>query len=337
MLTDEFISYIKGVRRYSPRTCVIYEEALKEFTDYLADGGTALEDSRLLKALTPDTLRNYEVELLDSRHLDPRTANLHISVLSSFCKYLLGRGLIASNPAKLVTRPKVAKRIPEFYRKESMDSYFRETEYFSGREALEEYIAIVESGQCGESATKMAGSFYNKRLFRLIISIFYQTGIRRAELLGLTVSSVDFKRSKLTVTGKGDKMREIPLTPSLCEEISLYLKAADTMAGRVRTENEPLLVSEKGNALYPVFIDRVIKGELGQTDGITGRKSPHVLRHTLATELLDSGADMYSIKELLGHSSLAATQVYTHNSIDKLKKVYLNAHPRAKRGGKNGD
>ena len=337
MLTDDFISYIRGVRRYSSRTCEIYSDTLREFTAFLAGDGNALDDSELLKSLTPGTLRNYEVELLDDGNLSPRTVNLHISALSSFCSYLLGRGLISSNPAKLMTRPKVGKRIPEFYRKESMDSYFRETRYFSGEEALEEFIGIVNSGQNGESAVKMAGDFYNKRLFRLIISILYQTGIRRAELLGLRISSVDFKRSQLTVRGKGDKMREIPVTPSLCEEISLYLKAAETMAGRERAKDEPLLVSEKGKALYPVFIDRVVKGELGQTEGITGRKSPHMLRHTLATELLDSGADMYSIKEFLGHSSLAATQVYTHNSIEKLKKVYLNAHPRAKRGGKNGD
>lgn len=107
--------------------------------------------------------------------------------------------------------------------------------------------------------------------------------------------------------------------------------------GRKRNLEEPFLVTLKGAGLYPVFVDRTVKSELGQVEGITGRKSPHVLRHTLATELLDDGSDIYSIKELLGHSSLAATQVYTHNTIEKLKNVYSNAHPRAKRGGKNGD
>ena len=109
------------------------------------------------------------------------------------------------------------------------------------------------------------------------------------------------------------------------------------MEGRERTLDEPLLVTVKGRQLYPVFVDRTVKGELGGIGSITGRKSPHVLRHSLATELLNEGTDLNSIKELLGHSSLAATQVYTHNSIEKLKKVYVNAHPRAKSGGKNGD
>ena len=109
------------------------------------------------------------------------------------------------------------------------------------------------------------------------------------------------------------------------------------MEGRGRSADEPLLVTPKGAKLYPVYIDRAIKSELGQVGSITGRKSPHVLRHTLATELLNEGTDLNAIKELLGHSSLAATQVYTHNSVEKLKKVYNNAHPRAKSGGKNGD
>ncbi len=109
------------------------------------------------------------------------------------------------------------------------------------------------------------------------------------------------------------------------------------MEGHARPASDPLLITPGGSKLYPVFVDRVIKSELGQVSGITGRKSPHVLRHSLATELLNEGTDLNSIKEMLGHSSLAATQVYTHNSIEKLKKVYVNAHPRAKSGGKNGD
>ena len=169
---------------------------------------------------------------------------------------------------------------------------------------------------------------------RLIVSVLYSTGMRRAELIGLRIGDVDFARGTMTVRGKGDKVREIPLVSSLCKEISLYLQAVETMVGR---ERSPLAVTGKGLKLYPVFIDRAIKRALGRVGSITGRKSPHVLRHSLATELLDEGADLNSIKEFLGHSSLAATQVYTHNTIEKLKKVYVNAHPRAKSGGKNGD
>jgi len=171
---------------------------------------------------------------------------------------------------------------------------------------------------------------------RLVISILYGTGIRRAELIGLDVSSVDFARNVIHVLGKGDKMREIPIISSLSREIFLYLQATESMMGE-RTAEDPLLVTEKGRRLYPMAVQRIISQELGAVDSISGKKSPHMLRHTLATELLDNGADLNSIKELLGHSSLAATQVYTHNSIEKLKQVYNRAHPRAKRGGNNGD
>ena len=206
-------------------------------------------------------------------------------------------------------------------------------EYFSSTDcdASEENLDLIRGKD------KVSLGLYSRRLNRLIISMLYCTGMRRSELIGLTVGDIDFSRRVAKVRGKGDKMREIPLVPSLCKEISLYLQSVELTEGCKRSAGDPLLVTEKGAKLYPVFIDRVIKSELGQVGSITGRKSPHVLRHSLATELLNEGADLNSIKELLGHSSLAATQVYTHNSVEKLKKVYVNAHPRAKSGGKNGD
>jgi Site-specific recombinase XerD len=172
---------------------------------------------------------------------------------------------------------------------------------------------------------------------RLIVSILYSTAMRRSELIGLKVGDIDFSRNTIRVRGKGDKERVIPMVLALCEEISLYLKTVETMEGRARAARNPLFLTGRGAELYPGYVDRVVKSELGQVGSITGKKSPHVLRHSLATELLNEGTDLNSIKELLGHSSLAATQVYTHNSIEKLKKVYINAHPRAKSGGKNGD
>ena len=131
-------------------------------------------------------------------------------------------------------------------------------------------------------------------------------------------------------------MREIPLVTSIYDEILLYLKAAESMVGRKRLPEEPLLVTAGGGALYPVYVDRAVKKELDRSD-ITVRRSPHVLRHSLATTLLERGADLNSIKEMLGHSSLAATEVYTHNTAERLKTVYNAAHPRAKKEGKNGD
>ena len=325
MIIDEYIAYVRDVRRYSPRTCRLYSEILGSFASFVSE--EPYSDDSLLEALTPSMIRSYEVYLIDRKKDDPRTVNLHLSVLSGLCRYLMKDGRLTSNPAKMVSRPKMEKRLPVFYREESMKEYFDGTDCFASEENLE----LVTGND------KVSKELYSRRLNRLIISILYSTGIRRSELIGLTIGSVDFSRRTMRVIGKGDKAREIPLVPSLCKEISLYLQTVETMEGRKRAASEPLLVTGKGTKLYPVFIDRTVKGELGQVGSITGRKSPHVLRHSLATELLNEGSDLNSIKELLGHSSLAATQVYTHNSIEKLKKVYVNAHPRAKSGGKNGD
>ena len=315
MLTDSYIDYISGVRRYSERTCEIYSEALSSFCEYTL----SVDDETLISALVPAQVRNYEVFLMEEKKLDPSTVNLHLSVLSGFCKFLVRSGKLESNPVRLVTRPKAPKRLPQFYREEAMRAYF---------EATESNVQTPDMDLAQR---------YESRLRHLIISMLYCTGMRRSELAALNLGDVDFSRKVVKVRGKGDKMREIPLVDVLCEEISLYLQSVDTMVGCEMTPASPLLLTLKGRRLYPVFIDRAVKEELGKVEGITGKKSPHVLRHTLATELLNEGTDLNSIKELLGHSSLAATQVYTHNSIEKLKSVYNNAHPRAKNGGNYGD
>ena len=275
-------------------------------------------------------LRNYEVYLLDELHESARTANMHLSILSGYCKYLMKMGELSSNPVRLVHRPKQEKRLPVFYREESMRRYFTQSTHQASAEQLE-FLLSLPSGDA------VAVKLYEERLRRAILSTLYSCGIRRSELISLDFGSLDFQRRTLSVRGKGDKAREIPLTDSICNEISLYLKAADHVLGPLRAADTPLFRTARGNRLYPVYVDRAVKEELGNVEGITGRKSPHVLRHTIASELLDGGADLNSIKELLGHSSLAATQVYTHSTIERLKNVYDNAHPRAKNGGKNGD
>ncbi len=322
-LIEDYLSYIKDIRRYSVRTQTIYSDVLKDFADFCG----AESDEALLESLDHQVIRSYEVFLMDSKGDSPRTVKLHLSVLSGFCRYLMKEKRITSNPVRVVAKPKMEKRLPVFYREESMNEYFAETDCDASEENL---VLITGPDKASEAA-------YSKRLERLIVSVLYCTGVRRAELIGLRIGDVDFSRRTMTVRGKGDKVREIPLVPSLCKEISLYLQSVETMVGHPRSADEPLAVTGKGLKLYPVFIDRAIKRALGRIGSISGRKSPHVLRHSLATELLDEGADLNSIKELLGHSSLAATQVYTHNTIEKLKKVYVNAHPRAKSGGKNGD
>ena len=243
---------------------------------------------------------------MDEKGESAKTVNLHLSVLSGFCRFLMKEGVLESNPVRLVSRPKQEKRLPVFYREEAMQVYFEQTK------------GVLEYGK------------YEDQLQRMILGMLFATGLRRAELISLNRDSVDLARRVMRVRGKGDKMREIPLPPVLCDEILLYLRAVDSLKYADRASEAPLLQTPRGERLYPVYVDRAVKAALAGIDGISGRKSPHVLRHTLATELLDGGADLNSIKELLGHSSLAATQVYTHNSIERLQSVYKSAHPRAK-------
>ena len=375
-LADKYIAYLASVRRYSRRTCTIYKDVLDRFEKFTFDeeagastsSATANAESELLAGrheaavaagagqacgiapaetvpprnggtegevykIVANDVRNYEVHLLDGEKLGARTVNLHLSVLSGYCRFLVKEGVLRSNPVRLTPRPKMDRRLPGVFREEAMEDYFERTQTWAGPDSLE----LLQSLSDGPAARKTANALYTRRLYRLIVLLLYSTGMRRSELIGLNVSSVDFGRKVIKVRGKGDKMREIPMIDGLSKEISLYLHAVDTMAGSARTGESPLLQTLKGERLYPVFVDRVIKEELGQVEGISGKKSPHVLRHTLATELLDNGTDLNSIKELLGHSSLAATQVYTHNSIGKLKNVYNHAHPRAKNGGNYGD
>ncbi len=319
-MIDAYLTYIRDIRRYSPRTQAIYRDVLADFAQFC--------EGKVVESLVPTMLRRYEADLME-RGMKPRTVHQHLSVLSGFCRFLMGKGVLRSNPARSVKRPKMEKRLPEYYQVRSMDDYFAATEHWAGEDELE----ILRS--YGPAPTdKSAVEIYRHRLRRLIISLLYDTGIRRAELIGLRRQSFDEARQVLRVVGKGDKMREIPLISSLCHEICLYLQAVESMRGSASPADGPLLVTEKGRPLYPVYVDRTIKEELDGY-GITGRKSPHVLRHTVATALLDDGADLNSIKEMLGHANLAATQVYTHGSVDRLKKVYNLAHPRAKNGGSN--
>ena len=319
-MIDAYLAYIRDIRRYSPRTQAIYRDVLDDFARF--------SEGKVVESLVPSMLRRYEADCIN-RGMKPRTVHQHMSVLSGFCRFLMQKGVLKSNPARGVKRPKMEKRLPEYYQEKSMDEYFAATEHWAGEDELE---ILLSYGQAPSDKTAVA--IYRARLRRLIISLLFGTGVRRAELIGLKTGSFDAARQVLRVIGKGDKMREIPVVPSLCHEICLYLKAVESMRGAANPADGPLLVTEKGRPLYPAYVDRTVKEELDGY-GITGRKSPHVLRHTVATALLDDGADLNSIKEMLGHASLAATQVYTHNSVDRLKKVYNNAHPRAKNGGSN--
>lgn len=302
LMPSDFIQYIKAIKRYSDRTCESYSKVLEDFCAYIGPESVP----------TINNIRSYEVHLMDECGMSPKSVSMHLSVLSSYCRYLVKQGKLKSNPVRLVKRPRSSRPLAKFYKKEDIERYFQENK------------GVLEYGA------------YPKALNYMIINVLYCTGIRRSELISLNRGSFDASRRVLKVTGKGDKMREIPLSTMLCDDFLLYLQSLGSLKYVDISADAPLLQTPKGKRLYPVFVDRAVKEELGVA-GINGQLSPHVLRHTIASQLLEEGSDINSIKEMLGHSSLAATQVYTHNSIQRLKSVYINAHPRAKNGGNYGD
>ena len=305
MLKENFIRYLEVERRYSPRTVRLYDEAVSAFYAFV-------EEEPAPEPLTTQNLRSFIAHGLDTGH-SARTMNLMLSALSTWCGWLLRQGLLASNPVGKVPRPKQDRKLPQFYTEKAMENYFDES-----RSRVEEH----------------PGDF---RIFRnrMLMLVLYSTGMRRAELCGLKIEDFDPQRKLFRVLGKGDKLREIPVPALICQEILLYLeKLEETYPDNPQGK---FFLTDKGAPLYLAFVDNVVRRELSGLEGFTGRKSPHVLRHSLATHLLNRGADLTSIKEILGHSSLAATQVYTHNSFEQLKKIYVTAHPRAKNGGNHGN
>lgn len=306
MLKENFIRYLESERRFSPRTVRLYEEAVAEFFAFWEEDGIEPE------LLTPQNIRSYVAHGLDTGR-SARTMNLKLSALSTWCGWLLRQGLLESNPVRKVPRPKQEKKLPQFYTEKAIDNYF------------------------DESRRRVEENPDDFRIFRdrMILLVLYATGMRRAELCGLKRTDFDNGRRLFRVLGKGDKLREIPVPALICQEILLYLEKMDE-AYPDNPEGK-FFLTDKGAPLYLAFVDNVVRRELSGVEGFTGKKSPHVLRHSLATHLLNRGADLGSIKEILGHSSLSATQVYTHNSFEQLKKIYVTAHPRAKNGGNNGN
>jgi len=300
MLKENFIRYLEVERRYSPRTVALYDEAVTQYYAFLEEAEPTAD------ALTTQNVRSFIAHGLDTG-LGARTMNLKLSALSTWAQWLLRQGLLDANPVRKVPRPKQDKKLPVFYTEKAIDNYFDES-----RRNVEEHpdnFALLRN--------------------RMMMVVLYATGMRRAELCALKITDFDPNRRLFRVLGKGDKLREIPVPALICQEISLYLEKM----GEAYPDNPEgkFFLTDKGAPLYLAFADNVVRNELAGVEGFTGKKSPHVLRHSLATHLLNRGADLTSIKEILGHSSLAATQVYTHNSFEQLKKTYLTAHPRAKK------
>ena len=313
-MEERFIEYIRVQKRYSERTVALYRSALEGFCTFaLPDVEGEVSDDRWREILTPNLIRGFIAQGLEEGK-SPRTMNLWLSALSSYCNFLVKSGFLESNPVRKVYRPKEDRPLPQFYTQASMEGYLQESE---------------ERGVEDAAAATNGKEPFGELRERMIILLLYATGMRRAELCGLKVSDFDRSRKVFRVTGKGDKTREIPVPDRICEEILLYLKRVEEVEGY--GASGWFFVTDKGQQLYPAFVNNVVKKALSGVEGFSGKKSPHVLRHTLATHLLNNGADINSIKEVLGHSSLAATQVYTHNSFEQLKNTYLTAHPRAKK------
>lgn len=309
MLADMYIEYLKVQRRYSSRTQELYSDAIFRFYASIFDASSRVELCKMdiseedeVGCLTSVQLRNHIVQMLESG-MQARSVNLHLSALSGYCKWLMGKGKLESNPAKGIPRPKEEHRLPHFFPKKALAEY----------------------------CTFNLPDDYSLMRDRLMVMLIYATGMRRQEIVDLRLSMVDLHRKVFKIVGKGDKEREIPIIPVLCEKILVYLQKRTERFG-FDTEGA-FFLTDKGTPLYLNFVNNAVRKELASLKGFDGKISPHVLRHSFATHLLNDGADLNSIKEVLGHSSLAATQVYTHNSFEQLKKIYVTAHPRAKKGG----
>ncbi len=334
MLLDEFIEYILAQKRYSPRTATLYKDAVERFYIYIfndriekflieeniPDNKTRksgwqklISHQEQLEVLNKVNIRSFVTSNLDNG-LAPRTVNLLISALGSYCTYLVKHNIIEENPVHKVYRPKDRSRLPGFYTKEKLQNYIENQENDN-----EEATCTLEDGS------------YPALRDRLIVTLIYATGMRRSEVVNLTLNEYDKGRRLFRITGKGAKVREIPVIPFLSEKIELYLQKRNSSYPNCK--NNRFFLTDKGAPLYLPFVNNVVKKELAAEKGFEGKKNPHLLRHSLATHLLNAGADLNSIKEILGHSSLAATQVYTHNSFEQLKQIYITAHPRAKKGG----
>lgn len=286
-----FIDYLTYEKKYSGHTVQSYQTDLEQFSAFLGEP----DETFSISEVNYQQIRKWVTTLMDSG-LSPKSVNRKLSALKSFFKYLQKNGEIAVNPMARVSGPKNPKRLPEFVDESAM------------RGLLDG--SVFEDGFKGMTD-------------RLMIDLFYQAGLRRSELARLREEQVDRANATIRVLGKRNKERMIPVSVALMRNLEAYLQVKQ---GK-HISNPMLLVNEKGKSLSEAYIYQAVRTYLGNVTTLR-KRSPHVLRHTFATHLLDNGADINAVKDLLGHSSLAATQVYTHNTIDKLKKSYKQAHPR---------
>lgn len=294
MLINSFIVYLTHEKRYSKHTVLSYQTDLDQFNEYINNTYHIT-----LTDIKHSHLRSYLVELMENKKSET-TINRKISVLRSFYKFLLREGKLEQNPTTLLKAPKIPKRLPVFIDSQKMDQLLDSENYFDeGFPSLRDH---------------------------LVIELLFGTGIRLAELISLKETDVDIYTSTIKVLGKRNKERIIPVPKPLINQINIYNEQKKLQNFDNNLLN--LIVTNRGAVAYPKLIYRIVTTYLNHIS-TNDKKSPHVLRHSYATTLLNAGADLNAIKELLGHASLAATQVYTHNSIERLKTIYKQAHPKA--------
>lgn len=292
--TDLFLDYLTAERNDSPHTVVGYGRDIREFQAFLESLYSSADWTRV----RAEDVREWIIYLLDERNISPASVNVKLSALRSFYRYLRLTGYVSINPMEKIASLKTSRPLPYFVRESEMDRLLELT--------LED---------------RSLGGIRD----RLVIMMLYETGIRRSELLGLKDSDVDTAAMQVKVTGKRNKQRIIPFGNELKEEIQAYLCSRDSELGL--KEAAAFFVTDNGMPLTDSLLSSIVKDNLSKVTTIK-KKSPHVLRHSFATAMLNNKADLTSIQKLLGHESVATTEIYTHVSFEELKNEYKNAHPR---------
>lgn len=295
MFKEKFIDYIQFEKRYSPNTLLAYNNDLDQFLHFVEERYNI--DS--IRDINHQIIRSWLIELMENG-ITARSVNRKLTTLKSFYKFLLKEGLVSENPMNKILAPKVSRRLPYFVEQEKMALLFTEN-YFD-----DDFSGLRD---------------------RLILEIFYNTGMRLSELINLKHQDIDLDRNTIKVLGKLNKERIIPFGENLKILLIRYTEQKKKEIDKAEAFSY-FLVTDKAMQLYSKFVYRVVHKYLSLVSTLE-KRSPHVLRHTFATHMLNNGADLNAIKELLGHSSLAATQVYTHTTIEQLKSIYNKAHPRA--------
>lgn len=287
----QFLNYLALQRRFSALTVQSYQNDLIHFQTFISshfNSELIVSNRQQIRAFIAFSMR---------QGLNATTVNRRLSVIKSFYRYMMLEGIISNHPARTLSGPKKPKRLPVFISEDHLQRMFDAVEYTPGFSGVRD---------------------------KTLMDTLYQTGMRRAEIIGLLQQNVDMQGMQLKVMGKRSKERVLPFGPPLARQLKAYMDEK-TKSGLL---NPHFFVTDQGMPLYPVFVQRLVKRILSKVTTVH-KKSPHVLRHSFATHMLNAGADINAVKELLGHQSLAATQVYTHNSISELKKLYAQAHPRS--------